>query len=198
MRGHGQESSPEEPGPEGVGHGEIGREVEPLELAGFSRLGEGTPPAPGNEIFEHHHGHDGPGRVKEHLDHVDPDHRADSAEESVDQGEDADDPDGHGIRPPCDESQRDGSGKEANRIGEEPRDLEHPRGDAPGGGSEAFVEQGVGRGDVTAGIPGKQHEADHDPASEVSQGELQEGEGAQVRDAGDRQEGERAGFGGHH
>ena len=73
VRGHGEERSAEQAGPEGVGLGQVEGKVEHVELA--ERRGDGVDvgPAAGGLVTDRPEGDQGSGHVEGHLDDVGPD-----------------------------------------------------------------------------------------------------------------------------
>ena len=196
MRGHGQEGSAEDASPEGVGGGEVQREVEEMELAGGGGDGVDVHPAAGDVRAESEDGDEGSGDVDEHLDDVGPDDGGHAAFEGVDQRKRGDDGDGEDIARTDGDGDDDGDGEDANAFGGGPGDEEEERGGLVEGGAEAAVDELVGGEELALEVFGKKEKGDDDAANHVAHDQLEEAEVAGEGEAGDGDDGEGTGFGG--
>ena len=95
-----------------------------------------------------------------------------------------------------DEGHRNRRGKDAHRVTKRARDHERDRRESPRREPEALLEHRVRGDELPVHVARQQHGGDDDATEQVADRDLQEGEIAQVREAGDTDEGERARFGG--
>ena len=103
MGAHRQESAPDESGPESIRTRQDEIEIQNLQLARGGRARKDRAPPSLHEARESYRGRGGAHEVKGHLQCIHPDDRFDAAEIRIHHREEADDHDGHGVRPTRDE-----------------------------------------------------------------------------------------------
>ncbi len=195
--GRGAEHAPaHQAAQQGVGGGEVHREIDQPELArGARRTESGAGTAgqlPGDEQRGHPTGH-----VYRELDHIRPDHGLEPAEPGVDQRHEAHRDDRGGDVPPGHQGQRDRPGEDPDPVAQEPGDEEERGDQPPGRDAEAGLQPGI-RGLLLAGeVTGQEPSGHGDAPEEVAEGELEEGQVAARADPGHRDDGERARLRGH-
>ncbi len=144
--------------------------------------------------------------VDRQLHYVGPDHGCHAALQGVNQREHADDCDGGNVAAKVAESAQqvaesdadhDSDGEDAHAFGGCAGDQEQARCKRTKFLSEAALDQLVGRDQVAAEVVRDQQNTDDDAPDQVADDKLQEAEVALVGQAGNADDGERAGLGGH-
>ena len=117
VRGHGEEGSTQDAGPEGIGLGQVQGEVEHVELPQRRGRGVDVAPAAGNVRAERIERDESSGDVERHLDHVGPDDSGHPAFEGVEQGQRGDDRDRHCVAGTDGYGDDNGDGEDADSLG---------------------------------------------------------------------------------
>ena len=191
VRGGRQHRPARDGGEERVGLRQRDAEVEHAQLPGlFRRAKRGRHQLP-RDVERRRAGE----HVHDPLHHVYPHYCAQPARVRVHHGRGAEHEDRRGVRPPRDDRERDRRREQAHAVAEGARQHEDRGRSAPRAASPARAEHLVGGGDLAREVAGKQQPCDERATDNVAERQLEEGEVAAVADAGDRDDGERAGLG---
>ena len=195
VRGHGEEGSAKDSGPEGVGLGEIEGEVEEVELAGGCGDFVDLRPASGDVGAEREDGHDGAAYVDDHLDNVGPDDGGHSALEGVEKSKRGDDADGEDVARPYGDAYDDADGEDPDAFGSGSGEEEEAGGHLVQRVAEAPVDELVGGEHLSLEVFGQEDDGNDDATDHVADDELEEAEISTEGQAGNGDDGEGAGFG---
>ena len=166
MRGHGQEGSAEDAGPEGVGSGEVHGEVEHVELAGGGGDRVDVRPAALDVRAKRCDRNEGAPNIDEHLDYVRPDNGGEAAFEGIEQGERGDDGDAEDVFRADGDAHDNADGEDSDAFGSGAGKKKEASGDFVEDRAEAAVDELIGREHFSGEVAGEEeqrydHAANH-------------------------------------
>src|SRR6185437_5734573 len=144
VAGRGKEGAANQAGPEGVGAGEGGSEVENAQLAGGGRGGVDRAPAAGNQAEQGDEANSGAADVDDHLDDVGPDDGGHAALEGINQGEQSDDGDRGNLACTDGDGHDNGDGENAHAFSGGTGNEEESGGQAAEARAKASLDELVG------------------------------------------------------
>ena len=215
MRRRGEERAADDSGPERVAARDVEREVQDVQFSLRSGDVHHLADSAGDVLEQHDDGGRGADQVDAQLDHVGPDERGHPSEKRVHdhrgaQHDDRGDEQPHGrvgARQPgacqiarAGQGQEEGTqhqagGKQPEAVRQRSRDQEEAGCQLLDRATEAIAEQLVDGQHFAAEVGRHKEQAHHEPAHDVAERELQEGEVGAEGVAGDADEGDGAGLG---
>jgi len=174
------------------------RKIKDIEFSRADSGGMDGRPSSGDQVQDGNKSHHRAADINRHLHHIRPNYRGHAALEGIDQRQHGDDGDRHNIvGGPNRNSYDDGNCEDAHALGGGAGQEKKSGGERAQAATEAMLHELVGGHHASGKIFWYENDADQHPRNEVSKNQLQESEVGIVGEAGDADDGQRAGLGGH-